>query len=822
MTYRLMAIVACLAAASSVARATEEGPAPDDLTTRFVKLDLYPPQVTLGHADDYQGMVAVATQADGVTIDVTDLAKWRVGVEHGEEEALRVEGGVLRASSEGVGRVSVEFAGLQAEADVHAQGIDKTKPVSFTHDVMPILMRTGCNAGACHGSSRGKDGFRMSLFGFDPTGDYHRLTREQVNRRLNLAVPEESLLLTKAVASVTHTGGKRFDDQSDYYAKLYDWIAAGAPNDLDGAPTVTGVAIYPPKAAIGAGGQTQRFVVVADYSDGASRDVTSLAVFQSSNESSAAIDAAGLVTSDRRGETFVTARFDTHTVGSQVLVLPTDEPFEPRPEEPANYVDELVNAKLRTLRVHPSEAATDNEFLRRVTIDVAGRLPTVEEVEAFSASEDPTKRTAKIDELLKDPGFAQVWGLKWAELLLVRTLPNRVEYKPMFLYSRWLTEQLDAGRPLDDLFRDLLSASGSSFTTPQVNFYQIEPDPKKIAENVAQTFLGTRLQCAQCHNHPFDRWTMDDYYAFTAFFTQIGRKEGEDYREVFVFNSGGGESNHPVDGRVMKPKFLGGAEADIAKRDRREALADWVTSPENPWFAPSVANRVWAHFFGVGVVEPIDDIRVSNPPSNPALFDALGQRLIEYDYDLRRLVRDICTSNAYQRSCEPTESNADDTRNFARAHARRMPAETLLDCLSQATGAPEKLPGLPLGARATQIADGNSGNYFLTTFGRSRRESVCACEAKTDPTLSQALHLLNGSTVAGKIDSGKRIEAWLEEGKSPAEVVDAIYLSALGRPVTEQERADLTAILGEDPQPIEPLRDLFWAVLNSREFAFNH
>jgi hypothetical protein len=817
-----MTIAALLTLSCTIVSATEEGTTPEQSTTRFVELSLYPPQVALSHSGDHQGMVAVATQADGVTIDVTDLANWRVGVEHGEKDAVSVEEGVVRAASDGVARVGIEFAGLRAEADVQATGIETAKPVSFRHDVMPILMRTGCNSGGCHGSSRGKDGFRMSLFGFDPAGDYHRMTREQVNRRLNLAVPAESLLLTKAVASVTHTGGKRFEEDSDYYAKLNDWIAAGAPNDLASAPTVTGIAIYPPKAAIGAGGQTQRFVVVADYSDGASRDVTSLVVFQSTNESSAAINAAGLVTSDRRGETFVTARFDTHTVGSQVLVLPTDEPFEPKPEAPANYVDELVSAKLNTLRVHPSDIASDNEFLRRVTIDIAGRLPTVEEVEAFTANQDPAKRTAKVDELLKDPGFAQVWGLKWAELLLVRTLPNRVEYKPMFLYSQWLTDQIDSGQPLDDMFRDLLSANGSSFTTPQVNFYQIEPDPKKIAENVAQTFLGTRLQCAQCHNHPFDRWTMDDYYAFTAFFTQIGRKEGEDYREVFVFNSGGGESNHPLDGRVMKPKFLGGAEPDVAKRDRREALADWVTSPENPWFAPSVANRVWAHFFGVGIVEPLDDIRVSNPPSNPELFDALGKKLVEYDYDLRRLVRDICTSNAYQRSCEATESNGDDTRNFARAHARRMPAETMLDCISQATGAPEKLPGLPLGARATQIADGNSGNYFLTTFGRSRRETVCACEAKTDPTLSQALHLLNGSTVAGKIDGGKRIEAWLEAGKTPTEVIDAIYVSALGRPATEQERAELTPLLGEDPKPIEPLRDVFWAVLNSREFAFNH
>ncbi|TWT98186.1 hypothetical protein Pla108_23430 [Botrimarina colliarenosi] len=805
-----------LSLCSAVGSADEASP------TEFVDLTVYPPQVTLNHADDFQRVVAVATQADGVTIDVTDLASWRVGVEHGDAEAVRLEDGLLSAESDGVARVAVEFAGLHAEADVHAEGIAKERPISFRHDVIPVLTRAGCNSGGCHGSSRGKDGFRLSLFGFDPAGDHHRLTREQVNRRLNLALPEESLLLTKAVASVTHTGGKRFDDQSEYYAKLADWIAAGAPNDLDGAPTVTAVALYPPRAAIGAGGQSQRFIAVADYSDGTSRDVTSLAIFQSSNESSAAIDQTGKVTSDRRGETFVTARFDTHTVGSQVLVLPTDEPFEPRPEAPVNYVDEFVNAKLRTLRIHPSELCADNEFLRRATIDIAGRLPTPEEAAAFAADDSAAKRETRIDALLKDPGFAQVWGLKWAELLLVRTLPNRVEYKPMFLYSRWLTEQIDSGRPLDEMVRDLLAASGSSFDTPQVNFYQIEPDPKKIAENVAQTFCGIRLQCAQCHNHPFDRWTMDDYYAFTAFFAQIQRKAGEDYREVFLFNRGSGEAKHPVDNRNMKPKYLGGAEADVKGRDRREALAEWVTAPENPYFAPSVANRVWAHFFGVGVVEPVDDLRVSNPPSNPALFKALGERLVEYDYDLRRLVRDVTLSNAYQRSCEPNTSNQGDLHNFARAHARRLPAETLLDCLSQVTGAPEKLPNLPLGARATQIADGNAGNYFLTTFGRSKRETVCACEAKSDPTLSQALHLLNGATVAGKIDSGKQIERWLDDGKTPAEVVDAIYSTALSRPANEQERADLLAMIGDAERPVEQLRDVFWAVLNSREFAFNH
>lgn len=515
------------------------------------------------------------------------------------------------------------------------------------------------------------------------------------------------------------------------------------------------------------------------------------------------------------------ARFDTHAVGSQVLVLPTDKPFEPQEETPANYIDELVNNKLRTLRIHSSGICSDEEFLRRVTLDIAGKLPDREQLDEFLVSDSPVKRAEKIDELLAGPEFAQLWALKWAELLLVRTQPNRVEYKPMYLYWEWLSEQISAGRPLDEMIRELLSASGSTFDTPETNFYQIEPDRKKIAENVAQSFLGIRIQCAQCHNHPFDRWTMDDYYSFTSFFSQMVRKRGEDYREWMVYDGRSGEMRHPMDNRVMKPKFLGGEEPNTKGRDRRAMLADWIVSPENPYFAVSVANRVWAHFLGTGIVEPVDDIRVSNPPSNPALFDKLGQQLVAYGYDTRRLVRDICVSNTYQRSCDVNESNANDTANFARARPRRISSEVLLDCLMQATGKVEKLPGLPLGSRATQIADGRAGNYFLTTFGRAQRETVCACESQTQPTLSQALHLLNGNTVHKKIAQGGLVKKWLAAGKTPAEVIDEIYLRCLSRSPTDDERAQLVAALPEK-NPESTLQDVFWAVLNSREFLFNH
>lgn len=790
----------------------------------YTSLSIYPPVVMLNHASDYQSVVAVATRDDGVTVDVTTQVEWQVKSPEGATQLVDAQ---LKPQANGTGTLHAKLGELSATCDVQVAGVKLHHPVSFRHDVIPVLVRAGCNSGACHGSSRGKDGFRLSLFGFDPAGDYARLTREMATRRINLALPDESLMLVKAVGGAPHTGGKLFEHDTVYYEKLRGWIESGVPNDLEGATTVTGVEIYPPQAVLEGEAATQRFVAVATHSDGTTRDVTNLTLFSSNNDSVAKIAPDGIATAGLRGEAFVMARFDTHTVGSQVIVIPEGLEYESPPQSPANYVDELVGAKLEKLRLEPSSSASDAEFLRRVTIDIAGMLPTPDEVTAFVADKSSDKRSRKIDELLEREEFSQIWGMKWAELLLVRTENNRVDYKPMFLYSQWLKEQIDQGVPLDVMVRKLLSASGSSFNAPAVNFYQIEPDQKKVAENVAQAFLGIRMQCAQCHNHPFDRWTMDDYYGFAAFFSQIGRKRGSDYREWIVFNRKSGESKHPVGGRNMPPKFLGGDIVDTKAdeyrgRDRREIVAEWTTSPDNPYFAPSIANRVWAHFMGVGIVEPVDDFRVSNPPSNPELLETLGDKLVSYDYDLRQLVRDICTSNAYQRSAEANDSNTTDTRNFARAQPRRLPAETLLDCVCQVTEASEKLPGLPLGSRAVEIADGRRSNYFLTTFGRARRDSVCACEVRGEPTLSQALHLLNGGTVHNKIGQGKVVQKLIEQGKTPMEVVDEIYLRSLGRQPTQVEITKISTAIGDTEKPVAELEDIFWAVLNSREFLFNH
>jgi hypothetical protein len=698
---------------------------------------------------------------------------------------------------------------------------------SFRLDVMPIFMRSGCNTGGCHGAARGKDGFRLSLFGFDPEADYQRITREISGRRINLALTAESLLLTKATNAVPHGGGARIKPGDQYYNTLKRWLDAGAKNDPGPVPAVVAVVLDPPEGVLDGAGATQQLSVRAKYADGSERDVTSLAVFLTNNDNAAKVDSTGLVTAGNRGEAFVMARFETHTVGSHFITLPKGVAFQWANPPAANVIDELIHAKLQKLRINPSAICTDEEFLRRASLDICGVLPTSDEYRSFIASGDPQKRAVLVEQLLSRKEFVDLWVMKWSELMMIRTVPNEVSYKAMLLYYNWLQERIEANTPIDQLVRELLSAKGGTFTEPATNYFQHERDTLKTAENVAQVFMGMRIQCAQCHNHPFDRWTMDDYYGFANFFAQIGRKRGEDPRETIVFNSGGGDVKHPVGGRVVPPKFLGGAAPDTQGRDRRAVLADWLASPANEYFGRNLVNIVWAHFFGSGIVDEVDDVRVSNPPVNKALLDVLATRFVESKYDFKQLVREICTSNAYQRSTQANETNADDDRNFSKARLRRIRSEVLLDVVTAATATQNKFQGLPLGARAVQIADGNTSSYFLTTFGRATRGTACSCEVKMEPNLSQALHLLNGDTVQEKIASGGVVKRMLDENRSAEQIVEEIYLRTLTRMPTEKERTALLEILqdpaAQDPAAIQRnLEDSFWAILNSREFVFNH
>lgn len=805
---KLSAVLATLLLASS---ASAQDPAPASIIVA-------PADIQLSAIRDRQSLIVQAVLPNGLTLDVTDQAQIKV-----ENEALlRRDGNTFHPVADGSTKVIVTHAGHTVEVPVTVANATVDPPVSFRLDVMPVFMKTSCNNGSCHGAARGKDGFRLSLFGFDPEGDHYRLTREIPGRRINLALPAESLLMEKGAGVVPHTGGKRYDVGSEHYNTVLRWLEAGAPNDPGPVPAVVSVELYPKEAVLDGEGSTQRLTVRAKYADGTDRDVTNLAYFSSNNENSAEIAQAGLVTAHARGEAFIMARFDTHTVGSHFIILPKGLQYEDPKTPELNYVDTLVHSKLRKLRIIPSEVCSDEEFLRRVSVDITGTMPTIDDYEKFLADTAPDKRDKLVDQLLQRKEFVDIWVMKWAELLQVRTIANRVEKKPMLAYFNWLRDKIASNTPTDKMVQELLGARGGSFANPAVNYYQTETETLKTAENVAQVFMGMRIQCAQCHNHPFDRWTMDDYYGFAAFFSQIGRKTGEDPRETIIFNSGGGEVTHLVGGRVMKPKFLGGVEPDLAGRDRRQVMAEWLASPENPYFAKNLANIVWSHFFGRGIIQEVDDVRVSNPPVNAELLDELGRKFTEYNYDFRKLVRDICTSRTYQLSTTTNDSNASDHKNFAHAELRRIRAEVLLDCISSVTSTQDKFPGLPVGARAVQIADGNTATYFLTTFGRAKRESVCSCEVKMEPNLSQALHLLNGDTSNTKIAQGQLVPTRLKEGKTPADIISEMYVRCFTRRPTEKELANLVAIVAEQQNPQEALEDIFWSLLNSREFLFNH
>lgn len=779
------------------------------------KLQVLPTEVNLSSASDRQSIVAFATFADGSTKDVTAAATFAL-----DKPVATVADGVLAPQADGTASLAVGYAGKTVSVPVTVRNASKTEDLRFRNDVMPILTKVGCNTGKCHGSASGKDGFRLSLFGYDPEGDHFRITREAGGRRVNLADPVESLLLNKAAGKVPHTGGAKLDAASDGFRTLTRWLEAGAPVDPAATPKPVAIEVFPKEAVFAAKGQTQRLVVRAKYSDGSDRDVTALTAFLSNNDAAATVTESGTVTGVGPGESFVLARFDQFTEGTAVIVRP-GTPFPPISEPAFNYIDELVHAKLAKLHVAPSGVCSDEVFVRRAYVDLIGLVPTPAERQKFLSDSDPKKRQKLVETLTDREEFRDLWAMKWAELLQIRTA-NGISPKGLQVYDEWLRKKVRGGTALDEIVRQVLPATGGTFENPAANFYQTETTPQLIAENVAQVFLGTRIQCAQCHNHPFDRWSMDDYYGFAAFFGQVGYKPALDPRELTVFHTGSGEIKHPLGDRSVPPKFLGGPAPKMAPgSDPRLALAEWIASPENPAFARNLANVVWAHFLGRGIVEPVDDVRVSNPASNPALLAALGEKLASYRFDARQLARDICNSRTYQLETKPNSSNEWDDRNFAKQSVRRMRAEVLLDCITQVTETTNRLPGLPVGGRAVQIPDGRPLNYFLTTFGRSTRATACSCEVKTTPTLSQALHLLNGDTTNGKIVDGKLVPKLLAAGKEPTAVAEELYLRCFGRTPTAAEAERIALKLSSRQDKQAALEDLFWAILGANEFVFN-
>ena len=810
----LVTFLVCVSWAPSGLLAARQG---EDL----ISLNVFPPSIELTGKRDFQKIVVQAVRHNGVTDDVTDELQIIVL----DQDIARLDGRTLIPLMAGETMLRIRHAELEVTAPIKVASADLDPPISFQLDVMPVFARTGCNSGSCHGAARGKDGFRLSLFGYDPSGDYFRLTREMLGRRIDVATPEDCMLTNKATGTVAHSGGTVFSRDSDYYRTLKRWLVEGANYDREEVPEISSVTLMPPSAILDGSEATQQLCVTASYSDGTTRDVTDLAFYSTTNASVAGVSKDGVVVGGQRGEALVMARFGTHTVGAEFVTLPKGLNFEPQPMPVSNFIDERINEKLNKLRITPSELCTDEVFIRRVSLDICGTAPTVDEVEAFVVNRSSDKRAKLIDRLLEQDAFVSIWVMKWSQLLQIRSYQNVVSPKAALLYHGWLKEKISANTPVDEIVVELLGATGSTFANPPANFYEMERNPLKISENVAQSFMGMRIQCAQCHNHPFDRWTMEDYYSFAAFFDKVARKAASDPRERIIVATGPGKTKHPVSGKVMEPKFLGGAMADVKGKDRRAVLAQWLTAKENPYFSRNLSNIVWAHFFGRGIIDEVDDVRVSNPPVNEPLLAELAHNFSESGYNFKAMVRDICNSRTYQLSTKANETNATDLTNFSHAYLRRLPAEILLDVVAQVTGTQNKFRGLPVGARAIEIADGRTTNYFLQTFGRSKRGSVCSCEVKKEPNLSQALHLINGETVETKIRQGKLIRKWQDQKMGDEEIIERLYLTTVGRMPKANEVERITELFEDSVDKKvkrQMLEDVFWALLNSSEFLFNH
>ncbi len=717
-----------------------------------------------------------------------------------------------------------------------AQDSAETK-ISFKNDVMPILMRGGCNGGACHGSARGKDGFKLSLFGYDPEGDYYRLLEEQFGRRINLASPKNSLLLEKATGKVPHTGGKIFSETDEYYQTILRWIEQGAPTDPAKTRQPISLSLEPKKLTFDKSGQSFQAKVIAEYDDGSVRDVSNLALYLTNNESIATIDSNAKIQSVQPGGTHVFARFNRFTTGTEIVVLPSGNFEWPNPPQ-FNIVDQLVDEKLKELRIVPSELATDEQFLRRVTIDLIGKLPTPKEYQDFISSSEGNKRADKIDELLKRAEFGELWAAKWGEWLKIKTDTNPgsgTAMKAGWNYYHWLKESLVENRPWDEISYQLLTGNGSNFRNPPSNFYTMLPqgtlDANRLSEDTAQLFMGLRIQCAQCHNHPFDRWTINDYYSFSSFFTGVRRKHGTEAREYFTYiDIDAAPAKHLINGRPMPAQFLGADVANIKGKDPRKVLATWLTDEQNNLFRRNLTNRIWDHFFGRGIIHPVDDVRISNPASNEPLIEELSRRFAEdYHYDPKKLVREICNSRTYQSSAKTNKSNRRDDRWFSHSYLRRMRADVMFDCLNQAIDHTPKFRRSTAN-RATVMFEGGSRDnfnmYFFSTFGQAKRETVCTCETITEANLSQTLHLINGNTINNSLDRNPvLIPKLMKNYQTDSEIIRAIYIRALSRPPSDSELAAILALKPDSKETSrrhEFFKSIVWSILNSNEFMFNH
>jgi hypothetical protein len=713
------------------------------------------------------------------------------------------------------------FSGVLAPA---ADTVTNSAP-SFRNQVQPILAKFGCSAGACHGAAAGQNGFKLSLRGYDDEGDYIALTRHALERRIVPSDPGRSLMLLKPSGAVPHKGGKKFDTDSLEYGILSDWIASGAPGPKKDDPRIERIEVTPTQAVLKPG-ESKQLLVRAFFNDGRTEDVTRWVKYTDANSSVTQVDDTGSVNVMGQGEGAITAWYLSRIAMATITVPFTNEVsrdvFAKAPKR--NFIDELALKKLQSLNLPPSPRCSDEEFIRRAYLDTLGVLPTAKETREFLASDRADKRDALIELLLTRGEFVDYWAYKWSDLLLVQS--KNLKPAAMWSYYRWIRDNVAANNPWDVMVRNIVTAQGSTMENGAANFYVLHEDPRLMAETTSQAFLGMSINCAKCHNHPMEKWTNDEYFSFANLFARVRMKTGNVDGENVVFVANRGDVVQPLRGKPQPPKPLEGEPLPMDdESDRRQALAEWLTSPKNPYFGRAIVNRIWANFYGVGLVQAVDDLRVTNPASNQELLSAAAKFLADKKYDLKALMRLILQSETYQRSSHSLPGNTGDTRFYSRYYPRRLMAEVLLDTLSQVTGTPTQFKGYPEGWRAIQLPDSNVDSYFLKSFGRPEREKTCECERTAEPSVTQVLHISNGDTLNKKLSAkGNRLEKFLADKTAPERMVEEIYLGALCRFPTDAEKEKMakTFEAAEEKERRQVLEDIYWAILSSREFLFNH
>ena len=795
-----------------------------------VRVEVYPSRFSLDGRASRQRVVVTAIFADGRVFDATRRAKLTVGL-----QVVAVSSdGIVRPLSDGSATLTARFGNVTGKSEVVVRNQKRPVVWSFENHVEPVLAKQGCNTGPCHGAAAGKGGFRLTLRGFDPDLDYQRLTQEARGRRIVKSSPAESLLLKKPSLGAPHVGGLRLRRDSAEYRVVAEWIASGASGPNPKEPKIAGIEVYPKERTL-AKGDEQQVLVTARFTDGHTEDVTHWARYTSNDEPVAKVDGDGLVKMHGPGETSVSVWYAGKVAFARLAV-----PFPNRVDSGSyaslprrSYVDDLIHAKLRKLRILPSETSSDPEFIRRVYLDTIGGLPAPESTRAFLKDTDPEKRRKLIAELLDRPEYAEHWTYKLGDLFRVNR--DILGNKGMWAFHTWLKQSVLENKPWDRIAAEIITASGPANRPGPAGFFRAGKTAEEYSENVSQVFLGIRVQCAKCHNHPFEKWTQSDYFRMANFFARVGNKVDATSGGPAYFSASQGNVDHPKLGKPLPPKPFDGPQLALdSKLDRRRFLADWLVSPENPYFARNIVNRVWKHYMGRGLVEPADDMRLTNPATNEPLLDALTKDFVKHEYDLKYLATVILNSAAYQASSKANATNAADDRFYSRYLVRRLTAETLLDAICQVTDQSEKFAGIPKGARAVSLPDTNVASSFLDLFGRPARQVTCDCERNMEPNVSQALHFIGAAEFNKKVSAKDGLlDRLLDSGKNDRAVVDELYLASLSRQPTATESANILGQIRAAVNAVESAEDvrsarrqvfvdLLWALLSSPEFMFNH